>query len=104
MNENITARARFVRPSKGIALTFLVVGEGVSMAGEDIWLVMEYGFQKTFGALKRDVYPISPSGLMLEQLNGWLRMIDFTPSAKTLQLWGEINTRQKRDLLNALKE
>ena len=69
----------FVRPNNGLPLTFLIVGDGKSIGGEDIWLVKEYGFSKTFGVLKMHVHPITPSPLMMEQLNGWLHMINYQP-------------------------
>ena len=69
----------FVRPNKGIPLTFLIVCDGKSIGGEDIWLVKEYGFTKTFGVLKMHVHPITPSVPMLELLNAWLRMINHKP-------------------------
>lgn len=70
----------FVRPKQGLPLTFLVIGEGKSIGGEDVWLVIEYGYNKTFGALKRDVSPLSLSPLMAEQVFQWLFMINFKPT------------------------
>lgn len=82
-----TQDAAFVRPSKGLPLTFLIVGEAVSIGGEPAWMVMEFGYSKTFCVLKSQVHPIELNGLMMEQLGGWLQMINFSPSKETADLW-----------------
>lgn len=73
----LASNLKFVRPNKGLPLTFLIVGEGKSIGGEDIWLVKEFGYNKTFGALKRETHALQLSPLMAEQVAHWLSMIDF---------------------------
>lgn len=75
----MTTTMQFVRPIKGLPLTFLIVGECKDIFGGEGWLVKEYGFNKTFCVSKANVEPLTPSALMMEQINGWLHMIDFDP-------------------------
>ena len=70
---------KFVRPNKGLPLTFLVVGETKSFCGEAAWLVMEYGYTKEFAARKCDCHDLELSPLMTEQVSGWLSLIDYKP-------------------------
>lgn len=89
--EVVPAKPHFVRPKKGLPLTFLIVGEGKSMSGDDIWLVKEFGYSKTFGAAKHDVNPLTPSPQIMELLNAWLHMISFAPSPETSALWRRLS-------------